>query len=111
MPRNRGSTYWSCASCTWRPSLVRLGVNAKDVQDEGCPVDDLDGLPHRALEVGLLGGRELVVKDDHVGPQRADRRDELVHLPLADEGLWHRRVQALRHREDDLGAVRLREPR
>ena len=61
----------------------------------------------RSIEVGLLGGRELLVEDDDVGIERADHGDELLDLALADERLGNRGVEALRHRENDLGAVSL----
>ncbi len=71
-------------------ALVRLGVHAKDVEDEGRAVDDLDGLADEALEVCLLRGRELVVEYDHVCIEGMDGRDEFLDLALADERLGDR---------------------
>ena len=91
------------------PPLVRPGVDAEDVEDERGAVDDLDGLPHRALEVRLLRGGELVVEDDDVGPELADERAELLDLAAPDERPRHGGVEALVHGMDDLGPVGLGE--
>ena len=90
-------------------ALVRLGVYAKDVEDEGRAIDDLDGFPYRTLEVGLLRGGQLVVEDDNVGGEVSNVAAELLDLALTDECLRYGRVEPLRHREDDLGAIRLGE--
>jgi hypothetical protein len=64
-PGQAGQAVFELGELDLEPALVRLGTAGEDVEDEGRPVDDLDveGL----LEVTKLGGRELVVADDHLG--------------------------------------------
>ena len=91
--------------------LVRPGVNAEDVEDERGAVDDLDGLPHRALEVCLLRGGELVIEDDDVRPEVSDERAQLLDLSAPDERPRDGGVKPLVHGVDDLGAIGLGEAR
>ena len=92
-------------------SLARPSMNAKDVEDERGSVDDLDRLANDALEVGLLGGGELLIKDDDVRIHVADVAHQLLDLALANERLRHGSVEPLAHGEDHLGPVSLRKAR
>ena len=60
--------------------FARRGVAAEDVEDKSRTVDDLHVMAHRALEVGLLRGAKLVVKDHDVGFERLDGAYELFYL-------------------------------
>ncbi len=64
-------------------ALVRPGPLGEDVEDDLGPVEDLD--LDLVLEVLLLGGVEVTVEDDHVGPGRAGLARDLLDLAFADE--------------------------
>ena len=84
-----------------QPRLARARAAGEDVEDQLRAIHHL--APERLLEVAHLGGREVVVEDDHVGIQRFDPRLDLLELALADEGgrmhgaaLLHDRVEHAR---------------
>ena len=90
-----------------QPSLAGLGVVSKDVKNKGRAIDDLARFLDRLFKIGLLGRRELVIKDDHVSLERIHQAHQLLRLSRANERSRHRRVKTLRHRTNDHSAVRL----
>ena len=74
-------------------ALLGAGPLGKDVQDEPCPVDDLD--PHLLREHPLLGGGELVVENHQVSLLGLDQLGHLGHLSLPDEGTGLGRIPVL----------------
>ena len=60
---------------------------SEDVKDESRAVDDLDLAAKDLLEVRLLRGGKLVVKDDDVHVHAADRLGNLNRLAGTYEGL------------------------
>ena len=83
-------------------ALVGLGVEREDVEDQPAAVDDLD--VEQLLERALLGGRQLVVGDEHVEAGLALGRDELLRLALADVPVRVDMAAVLPLGADDLGA-------
>ena len=84
------------------------GVLGEDVEDQLRPVDD--ARRERVLERPLLGRRELVVDEQHVGPRVPVRRLQLLELPLADveaRGPGRPVLDERRHRLDACGACEL----
>ena len=65
-------------------SLPGPGAAGEDVQDELGPVDYL--AVECALDVALLGRREVVVEDHGVGPVPIQQPFQPLHLALADQG-------------------------
>ena len=66
--------------------LLGGGVQGEDVQNEGRTVDDLHGLVHDLLQIGLLGRCQLIVEDNEVGLVRPCQLGDFVGLARADEG-------------------------
>jgi hypothetical protein len=62
-----------------------VSVLSKDIQDQGRAVDHLDVIPKDLLELTLVTGRKLVVKEDDVGTLLLDLLDDLRDLARADE--------------------------
>ena len=91
--------------------LARGGVTAEDVEDECRAVDDLDRVAKGLLEVGLLGGRKLVVEHDYVDVHAPDDAHELLDLARAHEGLRNGRIEALSLAGDHDGVGRVDEAR
>ena len=82
-------------------------MQGEDVQNEGRTVDDLHGLVHDLLQIGLLGRCQLIVEDDEVGLVRpCQLGDFFVGLARADEGARVGRVQALGRRGHHIGSGR-----
>ncbi len=67
--------------------LVRLGTAGEDVQNQLRPIEHLQ--TGELLEVPRLGGAEVVVEDNHVGPGRGGQAGQLGHLTLAQIGGRH----------------------
>ena len=86
------------------PALVGLGVQREDVEDQPAAVDDLD--LEQLLERALLGGRQLVVGDEHVEAGLALGGDELLGLALADIPVRVDVAAVLPFGADDVGARR-----
>ena len=87
--------------------LLGGGVQGEDVQNEGRTVDDLHGLVHDLLQIGLLGRCQLIVEDDEVGLARPCQLGDFVGLARADEGARVGRVQALGRRGHHIGSGRI----
>ena len=64
-------------------AFPRAGAAGEDIEDELRAVDDLDF--ERFFEIALLGGRQVVVEDDHGRADGGDRGGELAHLARSDE--------------------------
>ena len=77
------------------PALPGPGPLGEDVQDQGRPVQHLDAQVLRQRP--LLGGREGIVKDHHVGPHGLHQLLDLRRLALADKGAGVRGVLVLEH--------------
>ena len=82
-------------------------MQGEDVQNEGRAVDDLHGLVHDLLQIGLLGRCQLVVEDDKVGLARPCQLGDFVGLARADEGARVGCVQALGRRGHHVGSGRI----
>jgi len=82
-------------------AFARSRARRKNVQNELGAVDDLgvDGL----FEVALLGGREVVVEDHHVGAAGCDGGRDLIDFAMADEGGGVRSRARLKQSFGDLG--------
>ena len=83
------------------------GVLREDVEDQLRAVDD--ARLELVLEQPLLGRRELVVDDEHLGAGVAVRLLQLVELPLADVAARVGRRPMLDETGDRLDACRARE--
>ena len=59
-------------------TLVGLGSAGKDIEDQRRAVDDLG--VQRLLQIAKLGGRKLVVDDDHVVVERLFERFDLLEF-------------------------------
>ena len=81
-------------------AFARPRARCENVQDELGAVDDfgVDGL----FEVALLGGREVVVEDHHIGAAGCDGGRDLIHFAMADEGGGVRSRARLKHFFGDL---------
>src|ERR1035441_453354 len=77
-------------------------ARGKDVQNELGAVDDLG--VYQLLEVALLGGREVVVEDHHVGAAESDGGRDLFHFATANEGGGVRSRTRLIHFFDNPGS-------
>ena len=66
------------------PAFLGLGPLGKDIQDQAAAVQHLDA--QQLCQHPLLGGRQVIVKDDHGGPHIFAVELHLRHLALADEG-------------------------
>jgi hypothetical protein len=62
-----------------------VGVLGEDIQDQGCAVEQLDVIPKDFLELALVTGRKLIIKEDDVGAPLLDLLDDLLDLARADE--------------------------
>ena len=76
-------------------ALLRLGPLGEDVQNQPAAVQHLDA--QQVRQHPLLGGGEVVVKDDHGGLHIFAVELHLRHLALADEGPGVRRGAVLEH--------------
>src|SRR5215217_2184308 len=84
------------------------GVLGEDVEDQHRAVDHLG--VDQLLQVPELPGRQLVVHDDGVGPERLDGGGQLLGLALADEGAGVGPGPALDHGVEHLGPGRVGQP-
>jgi len=86
-------------------ALLRLGALGEDVEDEPAAVEHL----HAEFigQYAHLGGREVIVEDDHGRLLARDQLLDLGDLALADEGARIRRGKRLQHDADALAARRL----
>ncbi len=89
-------------------ALVRLRPAREDVEDQRRPVDDLH--LQLALEVSLLGGRQLAIDHHQRVLQRLLKLLDFLDLALADVGGGVRRAQLLRRRSDHLDVNGLGQP-
>ena len=78
------------------PALAGPGPLGEDVQNEGRAVQHLD--TQHLAEHPLLGGAEVVVKDDQVGLGGRHQLPDLVHLALPQKGLGVGGGLVLQHR-------------
>jgi hypothetical protein len=62
-----------------------VSVLSEDIQDQGRAVDHLDVIPKDLLELTLVTGRKLVIKEDNVGTLFLDLLDDVRDLARADE--------------------------
>ena len=85
-------------------AFLARGVQGEYVQDERGAVDDRHRAVHGALEVRLLGGRQLVVEYDQVGLVGPRQFGHFLGLAAADEGAGVRRFEALRGHGYRVGA-------
>ncbi len=92
-----------------QPGLVRLGAGGEDVEDQLGAVEHLHA--GRLLQIAGLGGREVVVEDDHVGLRGGDQLRQLLELALAQVAVRVGLLQPLRHQPDHLGPGRFGQPR
>ena len=85
-----------------KTALPGTGTLGKDIQNQGGAVQyaHLQLLPQHPL----LGGRQGVVKDDHVRTHGAHQLAHLVHLALADEGAGIWAVLLLEHHAHTLAS-------
>ena len=77
------------------PSFLRLGPLGENVQDQAAAVQHLDAQHIR--QHPLLGGRQVVVEDDHGGPHVLAAELDLRHLALSDKSPGVRRGPVLQH--------------
>ena len=84
---------------------MRARARGEDVEDQLAAVEDLD--LELLLEVAHLGGRQVVVEDDHVGVGGLDELLELLDLALADVGREIDVLALLEHAADHDQAGRL----
>jgi hypothetical protein len=62
-----------------------VSVLSEDIQDQGRAVDHLDVIPKDLLELTLVTGRKLVIKEDNVGTLFLDLLEDVRDLARADE--------------------------
>lgn len=75
--------------------LPRRGPLRENVKDERGAVANADVTPQGLLQIPLLAGRELVVKDDRLDTKASNGGSDLGYLAGADVGAWVRVLQHL----------------
>ena len=86
-------------------ALLRLGPLGEDVQNEAAAVQHLHAAKLR--QYTYLGGRQVVVEDDHGGVAVVHHAPDLLHLALADKAVGVGLLPALKDRPHRLAAGRL----
>jgi hypothetical protein len=83
-------------------AFTGTGVTGKDIENQLRAIDDA-GVDD-ALNITLLGRREVVIEQNHIGGNRGRRAGNFLELALADQGGGVGPVFALGELADDLGA-------
>ena len=76
-------------------SLTRLSMQAKDIQNQCCTIDNLYRLAHGFLQIGLLRGRQVVVEDNNIDIHAMHQAAQLFNLTGTDKRFWIRLNQTL----------------
>ena len=67
-------------------SFFRGGMQCEDVQDQRGSVDNLNGLRHDLLDVGLLRRRQFVVEDNQIGMQFPAELGDFLRFAASHKG-------------------------
>ena len=70
-------------------------MQAKDIQDQCRTIDNLYRLAHGFLQIGLLRGRQVVVKNNDIGIHTMYQAAQLFNLTGTDKRFWIRLNQTL----------------
>ena len=60
-------------------------MKAKDIQDQCRTINNLYRLAHGFLQIGLLRGCQVVVKDNNIGIHAMNQAAKLLYLTGADK--------------------------
>ena len=66
-------------------TLTRLGMQTKDIQNQRGTIDNLDRFAHGFLQIGLLRGRQIVVKDNNVDIHATHQTAQFLDLTGTDK--------------------------
>jgi hypothetical protein len=94
-PGQPGKTILILGQFHLKLTLSRTGMLGENVEDEPGPIQDLDVIPNRFLQVSQLARRELIIKDDQITAKVTAQLHELIHFPRAHEGGRVKACQAL----------------
>lgn len=82
-------------------------MQAKDIQDQCRTIDNLYRLAHGFLQIGLLRGRQVVVKNNDIGIHTMYQAAQLFNLTGTDKRFRIRLYQTLRQARHALGTSRM----
>jgi hypothetical protein len=71
-------------------ALACVSVLGKDVQDHGCTIEQLGVIAEPLLQLALVAGRQLIVKEHDIGACLVDPLNDLLDLAWSNERGWVR---------------------
>ena len=82
-------------------------MQTKDIQNQCCTIDNLYRLAHGFLQIGLLRGRQVVIKNNDIGIHAMHQAAKLLYFTGTDKRFGIRLYQTLRQASHALGTSRV----